>query len=452
MTPKAVRRDSLTRRDFLRSMITTVGLAALGGCCPAVEAVPTPTPSPTVTPTSPSAPSGPTVLNFMAPIVQDVELRDVLEWIIDRWHERNPLVRVEAYWTEGQSIPKKLFSLLDGGDTSVDLTVMGFENIPTFTSDGYAAPLDIPDIEEFAQEQVKILTQEGQVYAVPWLVDVIGYLYNKQLFRGAGLDPDSPPRTLNELIGQSVTLTRNDIYGLTYTGLKDWGTPTAEWLCLLYALGGYPMSENTDAGLPTLHTPQAVKALETWLDWRDRYMMVPPDVAARSSTENLTSFGKRRIGGWTTWHAYVPRLATEMRPEDIGFDLPPYFNPYAEGTGSWSGGWAAMVISSSNKQVPAQEFVRFLTGDLAQKHLAITIGRCSRNSTFNDPEVMEKWPHLQKVQEIIPYALIRPTSKHWPEMNDAIMDAIGTALNEGVTPDQALETAQERVEAIWTVE
>jgi hypothetical protein len=37
-------------------------------------------------------------------------------------------------------------------------------------------------------------------------------------------------------------------------------------------------------------------------------------------------------------------------------------------------------------------------------------------------------------------------------MNKVIMDAISAVLNEGITPDQALETAQERVEAIWVAD
>jgi multiple sugar transport system substrate-binding protein len=451
MTRKAVRVNSFSRRDFMRSLITTAGLAVLDGCCPPAELTSPSAPTPATAPTPSPALTGPVILNFMAPILQDASLDDVLKWTVDRWHEDNTLIRVEPYWTDGQSIPEKLLNLLDGGDASVDLTVMGFENIPTFIKAGYAAPLDIPDIDEFAREQVRIVTWENQVYAVPWFVDVKGYVYNKSLFRAAGLDPDTPPRTFTELIEQSAKLTQGDVYGLTYSGLKDWGTPTAEWLCVLYALGGYPMTENTDAGLPTLHTPQAIKALQMWVDWRDLYMIVPPDVAARSSAENFASFTKRMIGGWTTWHNRVSRLVTEMPPEDIGFDLPPYANPDTQRTGSWSGGWAAMVTSSSEKQAAAQAFVRFLTGDQAQKHMAIAVGRCSRNSTFTDPEVLGTWPHLQKVQEIIPYALVRPTSRHWPEMNEAIMDAISAALNEGSTPDQALEAAQERVESVWAV-
>ena len=183
MTRKAVRRNSFSRRDFLQSLTTTIGLAALGGCCPPEMAQPAPTPTPTTLPASPFVASGPTILNFMAPILQNVALRDVLEWIIDRWHESHNLIKIEAYWTDGQSIPEKLYNLLESGDTSVDLAVMGFENLPTFIGAGFAAPLDIPDIEEFAREQVKIVTRAAKVYGVPLSVDVKGYIYNKRLYR-----------------------------------------------------------------------------------------------------------------------------------------------------------------------------------------------------------------------------------------------------------------------------
>ena len=66
MTGKAVRRNPISRRDFLQSLITTAGVVALGGCCPPSEPMPSPTPTPTTAPEPSSALSGPIIINFMA--------------------------------------------------------------------------------------------------------------------------------------------------------------------------------------------------------------------------------------------------------------------------------------------------------------------------------------------------------------------------------------------------
>src|SRR5207302_8856442 len=57
----------------------------------------------------------------------------------------------------------------------------------------------LPFKDTLAQAHMKAATYNGRNYAVPHDIDLSALFYNKVLFTRAGLDPDKPPSTLDEL-------------------------------------------------------------------------------------------------------------------------------------------------------------------------------------------------------------------------------------------------------------
>jgi sn-glycerol 3-phosphate transport system substrate-binding protein len=53
-------------------------------------------------------------------------------------------------------------------------------------------------------------TRNGIVYGLPFLASGISLVWNKKLFSDAGLDPETPPKTWDELVGWAVKLTKSD--------------------------------------------------------------------------------------------------------------------------------------------------------------------------------------------------------------------------------------------------
>src|SRR5205085_1314900 len=60
----------------------------------------------------------------------------------------------------------------------------------------------------------------GRLYGMPFLIDDAALLWNKRMFREAGLDPDRPPRTLSELEEYAVRLTRRENGQIVRLGLQ----------------------------------------------------------------------------------------------------------------------------------------------------------------------------------------------------------------------------------------
>jgi multiple sugar transport system substrate-binding protein len=83
---------------------------------------------------------------------------------------------------------------------------------PAWIDAGYLVPL--PE-EQFPAEQVRSEFSpmveasffDGQLYTLPTAVRTLALFYNKDLMTAAGLDPENPPRTLDELKEQAVQCT-----------------------------------------------------------------------------------------------------------------------------------------------------------------------------------------------------------------------------------------------------
>jgi multiple sugar transport system substrate-binding protein len=95
---------------------------------------------------------------------------------------------------------------------------------------------------------------DGRLYAIPYLLDCMVLLYNKDVFRDAGLDPDRPPRTLEELESycRRITLWGPD------GRVRRIGLRPPEAVMLLAVFGGGFVDERT--GRITADNPRNVAA------------------------------------------------------------------------------------------------------------------------------------------------------------------------------------------------
>ncbi|MEV7711990.1 extracellular solute-binding protein, partial [Streptomyces sp. NPDC088270] len=57
----------------------------------------------------------------------------------------------------------------------------------------------VKNYEDIKQDVRDMVAEDGKVYGIPNVSYTVGLVYNRALFTKAGLDPDSPPRTWDEV-------------------------------------------------------------------------------------------------------------------------------------------------------------------------------------------------------------------------------------------------------------
>ncbi|NOG51415.1 MAG: extracellular solute-binding protein [Chloroflexi bacterium] len=106
----------------------------------------------------------------------------------------------------------------------------------------------------------------GQYWSIPTAVRTLALFWNKDLFRAAGLDPEKPPTTLDELVEMAQALTIYDGSGTEVLNITQGRfraaafRPVAQhWFreVLLRQYGGAPYSE--DGTTVTWNSPKGAK-------------------------------------------------------------------------------------------------------------------------------------------------------------------------------------------------
>jgi multiple sugar transport system substrate-binding protein len=161
----------------------------------------------------------------------------------------------------------KVLAGLSGVEPPDILVTGGPANVGSWAREALIAPLDDLisaagiDMEDMFPAPLGQCQYQGTYYCLPWGTDTYALFWNKDLFEDAGLDPEKPPETLEELVEYADKLTVVEADGtVTQVGF----IPDFSWSHLnLYTrmFGGYWYSED---GTEVTLTSQAVVDALLW--------------------------------------------------------------------------------------------------------------------------------------------------------------------------------------------
>ncbi|MFF0560764.1 ABC transporter substrate-binding protein [Streptomyces sp. NPDC004266] len=158
----------------------------------------------------PSAPLDPKTkvtltIDCMPPAAKAAELR---EWKADvaEFNKTYPNVTIEGRSTPGQCLEPPRFTAMLKAKSQPDVFYAYFTDLPQVLSEDGAADISayvndksVPLLKDIDPDVLGSLKHDGKLYGLPTSNYTMGLLVNRKLFEDAGLDPDSPPRTWEEV-------------------------------------------------------------------------------------------------------------------------------------------------------------------------------------------------------------------------------------------------------------
>ncbi|MBI3961599.1 MAG: ABC transporter substrate-binding protein [Deinococcus sp.] len=222
-----------------------------------------------------------------------------------------------------------------------------------------AAPADLQEQlrGEFYPAVLDGAIVDGQILGVPTEAQNYLLIYNKDLFRAAGLDPDSPPRTWDQLVDMAVQLTKRDEAGnivqYGYAFLQGWDSAVVHpWAALLFQLGGRLF--NADFTESTFNGPAGVAALEAELELFQ--------AGATDTNGSVFNFPNGTVAMMimASWYENDLKAAFGDRFQDVVGVAPIPLLSDAAQPATISYTWFTGVAASSPHQAEAWEFIRFL--------------------------------------------------------------------------------------------
>jgi multiple sugar transport system substrate-binding protein len=210
----------LSRRQLLRIGALSAGagiLAACGGAAPAEPGAAAPTGAPAGdAPTSAPAEAGGAVTVSALNENWGEIYNNLMINISDDFTKANPDIAVE--WDFNPDWTTKLTTLI-AANTPPDSCIMRPGQLANLGAKGSLTDLG-PLVQEAGLSRDDFVTPiydssvyDGKLYAIPGGADYVCMFYSKDVYRDAGLDPEKPPLTLDELLGHSKQILQKDANG-----------------------------------------------------------------------------------------------------------------------------------------------------------------------------------------------------------------------------------------------
>jgi ABC-type glycerol-3-phosphate transport system substrate-binding protein len=123
--------------------------------------------------------------------------------VVDLFNQSQDKIFVELFSIS--QIERKLTVAIAGGNPP-DIAGLFSEFTPVFAEQNAILPLDGYmqrhgiSAGDFLDNYMNKCVYDGFTWALPTCGNVLAYHYNKDLFRHAGLDPENPPKTMDELV------------------------------------------------------------------------------------------------------------------------------------------------------------------------------------------------------------------------------------------------------------
>jgi multiple sugar transport system substrate-binding protein len=293
---------------------------------------------------------------------------------------------------------------------------------------------------------------EGNSYGIPFETDVRVLFYNRTLFTQAGLDPNDPPSTWEELEAAADALDKQN----------DDGTFARIAFHPLYGNGGYSVWGFTNGAfpleggeLPNVNTAEYAETLDWVQTWNERYggWQAVQDFRATFGALPNDAFMSGKVAMIMDVAGYSSQL-NFYRPSitlDDGtstrIDWGVALLPYSEAPSSYSGGFALSIPTGADGTEAGWEFIKCAAGHEAQSSWARdTYSIPTIISAVYDPLLMvdPNWVFFtQAMESSYSGGPFFAAYANWQEQIDQRIEAVWKGE---ITAEQALQEAQQGIE------
>ncbi|GAB4318031.1 ABC transporter substrate-binding protein [Pseudothermotoga elfii] len=142
---------------------------------------------------------------------------DYIKAIIEEFESQNPEIKIKWLDVPYGSAVQKLTAAI-AARQAPDVVNLNTTWAIDFAAQGALRPLDDlinhEDKELYWEKLWKATVLNGNSYAFPWYASIPILMYNRDMFERAGLDPDNPPKTWDEVFEYSrIIRAKLDAYG-----------------------------------------------------------------------------------------------------------------------------------------------------------------------------------------------------------------------------------------------
>lgn len=370
--------------------------------------------------------------------------------MVQAFMKENPEIEVVLDPVSVNDKLNKFVTQSRGGDPP-DVVRILTTDVPGFVDMGFLLPLDKmvekaggkAFIQDFSAYLVKAMTMKGMLYGLPHEGDALVIYYNTDLFKKAGLNPDTPPKSFDEFLATSKKLT-NPGEGRWAFGMLASPAIASIWMQSWFLANGTDFFNGgyTDT---LVDSPAGIEAFKFYVELYTKNGVVPPGPTDVDYAAQVNLFAQQKVamivGPFATFGNILsanPQLKGKVKMMRF---------PGKVKTSSGRGTVFSIAAGSKSPNEAWKLIVYLNRPENQLKFFREATMVPTRQSVFKSKEISDN-PDLPVMLEAIKTATSYPIYVKWNEANRALVDGLHAGLLKTKTPEQAAKDAGTTIRAL----
>ncbi len=358
-------------------------------------------------------------------------------------------IKVNLVEVEWDTMVNKQAVALTAGEPTFDIVDCGSFMLPEYVPGGMyddISDLFPPDVKaRYMEDMIDSVTVDGKVYAAPLMASWTILFYNAQMYEDAGLDPDKPPVTWDELLAHGRAIQSKDKNTYAYTDAMAHGEQNTTVFFRWAKSAGAQIGEFRGSKyFWMLDSPESIEAVEFLKKMMDEGAM-DPGAPIYTQQQVADLFGKGHAALFVNWDMMTIAFRDPEQTPYAGKIKPAAMPGARPGlSGSIEGHEYMAIPSASQHKEAARKFIKFVNTVENEKRRALEQGMTPvYKELFDDPEVKAALP-LDVIFQAAANCYYRPAIPEYAEVAEVISTELQNVLVNNKDVRQALKDANDK--------
>ena len=365
--------------------------------------------------------------------------------IIEAFNEIHPNVTIDIQHLPWSGRYEKMLTAIAGGEAP-NLVYLNDFQVPLFASTDNLVPIsEVYTTEEveacYTEGSLNALSCDGTLYAIPILSSNLGYMYNVDLFIEAGLDPDNPPQTWEEITEAAAKLTKKDENGeIVQAGIRydmNRPSPVTSIMNQVWQAGGNVLDSDNNVIINSAETAAALNWIKSLFD---------EGYAQKSNfTGGGFEFASGKVGIELECEPNKVVQVANANP-DLNFRVGPILTGKQK-LGYVTVGSYAMFSKADNREATI-EWLKFLTNKENTQSILAAAGFMSPRKDVDSADYLTDERLIYMAGQSEWATGTGPMNAHYSEILEVLGSEFNSILLDIKTTEQGLSDAQTQIEMI----
>lgn len=370
--------------------------------------------------------------------------------MINEFMAANPNIKVQPEPVSVKDKVDKFVTQARGGNPP-DVVRVLTTDVPSFQAMGALLNLE-PLVnqaggkaykDQFSDFLINAMTFNGSLYGIPHEGDAFVLYINTRLWKEAGLDPDNPPKTFEQLRAANLKLADPKKNRYAYGMLAE-PAIAAIWMQSWFTAYGTDFF-NADYSDTLIDSPKGIEAFKFYTGMFTQDKAVPPGPTEVNYGAQVTLFAQEQVGyihGPYATNGSILNANPKLEPHLKAIPFP--------GTKATAGRGTVYCIAKDTKNAEAAwQLIQWLSKDENQLRFFTEATMLPTKKSALAKIDFGKYPIAKViVEQSVPAAKSYPVFAQWPKAKAVLDDALAATLLGKSDPEKAMKDAAAKIRVI----